>query len=65
MILGSQSILGKYPSPPEPLCRSIEADAYPLNAPEKTDLLSIDDDRTREAAQIIYDRSLRTIIETV
>jgi hypothetical protein len=28
------------------------------------DLLSIDDDRTREAAQIIYDRYLRTIIET-
>ena len=28
------------------------------------DLLSIDDDRTREVAQIIYDRYLRTIIET-
>jgi hypothetical protein len=39
VILGSQSILGKYPSPPEPLCRSIEADAYPLNAPEKADLI--------------------------
>jgi hypothetical protein len=28
------------------------------------DLLSIDDDRTREVSQIIYDRYLRTIIET-
>ena len=28
------------------------------------DLLSIDDDRTREVAQIIYDRYLRNIIET-
>lgn len=28
------------------------------------DLLSIDDDRTREVTQIIYDRYLRTIIET-
>jgi len=28
------------------------------------DLLSIDDDRTREVAQLIYDRYLRTIIET-
>jgi hypothetical protein len=28
------------------------------------DLLSIDDDRTREVAQIIYDRYLHTIIET-
>ena len=28
------------------------------------DLLSIDDDRTREVAQTIYDRYLRTIIET-
>lgn len=28
------------------------------------DLLSIDDDRTREVAKIIYDRYLRTIIET-
>jgi hypothetical protein len=28
------------------------------------DLLSIDDDRTREVAQNIYDRYLRTIMET-
>jgi hypothetical protein len=39
VILGSQSILGAYPSPPEPLARSIEADAYPIRAPEKTDLI--------------------------
>ncbi|HOC32193.1 MAG TPA: type IV toxin-antitoxin system AbiEi family antitoxin, partial [Armatimonadota bacterium] len=29
------------------------------------DLLSIDDDRTREIAQSIYDRYLHTLIETV
>jgi len=39
VVLGSQSILGKYPSPPEALCRSIEADAFPLHAPEKADLI--------------------------
>ena len=39
VILGSQSILGKYPQPPEPLSRSIEADAFPLRAPEKADLI--------------------------
>jgi hypothetical protein len=39
VILGSQSILGRFPCPPEPLCRSIEADAFPLHAPDKTDLI--------------------------
>ena len=39
VILGSQSILGAFPVPPDALCRSIEADAYPRNAPEKTDLI--------------------------
>jgi len=39
VIFGSQAILGKYPCPPEELCRSIEADAFPIHAPEKTDLI--------------------------
>ncbi|MEI7898814.1 MAG: DUF6036 family nucleotidyltransferase [bacterium] len=39
VILGSQSILGQYPEPPEALCRSMEADAYPLHAPDKADLI--------------------------
>jgi len=39
VIFGSQAILGKYPLPPEELCRSIEADAFPIHAPEKTDLI--------------------------
>ena len=39
VILGSQSILGQYPEPPEALCRSMEADAFPLNAPDKADLI--------------------------
>jgi len=39
VILGSQSILGQYPEPPEALCRSMEADAFPLHAPDKADLI--------------------------
>jgi len=39
VILGSQAILGAFPTPPDILCRSIEADAYPRNAPEKTGLI--------------------------
>jgi hypothetical protein len=39
VIFGSQAILGQYVTPPEELCRSIEADAFPINAPEKTDLI--------------------------
>lgn len=39
VIFGSQAILGQYANPPEELCRSIEADAFPLHAPEKADLI--------------------------
>ena len=39
VILGSQSILGAFPMPPDALCCSLEADVYPRNAPEKTDLI--------------------------
>jgi len=39
VVLGSQSILGSFPNAPEALCRSVEADAFPLHAPEKADLI--------------------------
>lgn len=39
VIVGSQSILGPVPNPPQELKASMEADMYPLNAPEKADLL--------------------------
>lgn len=40
LVLGSQSILGMYPNPPEPLGESMEADVCPINAPEKVDAIS-------------------------
>lgn len=39
IVVGSQSILGPVPNPPQELKASMEADMYPLNAPEKADLL--------------------------
>lgn len=39
IIIGSQSILGPVPNPPQELKASMEADMYPVNAPEKADLL--------------------------
>jgi len=39
VIVGSQSILGPVPNPPQELKASMEADMYPLGAPEKADLL--------------------------
>ena len=39
VIIGSQSILGAIPNPPRELKLSMEADIYPLNAPEKADLI--------------------------
>lgn len=38
LILGSQAILGTVGSPSEVLARSIEADVYPLRAPEKMEV---------------------------
>jgi len=35
----SQAILGAFPEAPDELCRSMEADAFPLAAPEKADLI--------------------------
>lgn len=37
VVIGSQSILGPVPNPPEVFKMSAEADIYPLNAPEKAD----------------------------
>jgi len=37
MIVGSQSILGPIPNPPEMFTMSAEADIYPINAPELAD----------------------------
>ncbi len=39
MIIGSQSILGAFPSAPEFLLQSMEADCYPLHRPDLADLI--------------------------
>ena len=39
MIIGSQSILGAVPLPPQSLMESMEADVYPLQRPELADLI--------------------------
>jgi hypothetical protein len=39
IVIGSQAILGQYPSAPESLLMSIEADVYPRYAPERSDVV--------------------------
>src|SRR5258708_5348651 len=39
IVIGSQAILGQYPDAPRELCVSSEADVYPKNKPERTDLI--------------------------
>lgn len=39
VIIGSQAILGSFPNPPAELTVSQEADTYPLEAPERADLI--------------------------
>jgi hypothetical protein len=39
IVIGSQSILGKYPDAPAELCISMEADVYPRNHPERWELI--------------------------
>jgi hypothetical protein len=39
IVVGSQSILGSYPSAPDSLLVSVEADIYPKNHPERADLI--------------------------
>ena len=41
IVIGSQSILGKFPEPPEELLWSMEADLIAKNKPEKTDTLNV------------------------
>jgi hypothetical protein len=39
VVIGSQSILGTYPNAPEELTRSMEADVFPKDAPERSILI--------------------------
>jgi hypothetical protein len=39
VVIGSQAILGPHPDAPDALLRSMEADIYPADAPEKADLI--------------------------
>lgn len=39
VVIGSQAILGAYPDAPVELLTSLEVDLYPLDAPEKADLI--------------------------
>jgi len=39
VVLGSQAILAAFPNAPEELLVSMEADVYPLEAPELADLI--------------------------
>jgi hypothetical protein len=39
VVVGSQAILGTRHDAPEPLLRSMEADVYPLNRPDKADAI--------------------------
>ena len=39
IVIGSQAILGEFPDAPDVLLVSMEADVYPLNKPERADLI--------------------------
>lgn len=39
VVIGSQAILGQYPDAPADLCVSMEADVYPRNREERSDLV--------------------------
>ena len=39
VVIGSQALLASHPDAPEALLRSMEVDLYPLEAPEKADLI--------------------------
>ena len=52
IVIGSQSVLGQFPTAPSELCVSDEADVYPRNHPELADLIEGTDPRPeREHAQ--------------
>ena len=39
VIIGSQAILGSFPNAPSDMLTSMEADVYPMDAPEKADMI--------------------------
>jgi hypothetical protein len=39
IVIGSQSLLGQFPDAPAELCVSVEADLWPKNRPERSDLV--------------------------
>lgn len=39
IVIGSQAVLGQFPSPPPELTQSLEADVYPRNHPERAELI--------------------------
>jgi hypothetical protein len=39
VVIGSQALLGQYPNAPPVLLASMEADLFPLNRPERADLI--------------------------
>jgi len=39
VVIGSQAVLGQFPDAPEELCRSMEADVWPRNHPERWELV--------------------------
>lgn len=39
VVIGSQAILGQFPDAPDALLSSIEADVYPRDAPDKSDVI--------------------------
>jgi len=39
VVIGSQAILGQFPNAPDVLLRSAEADVYPLNWPDRSELI--------------------------
>lgn len=39
VVIGSQAILGQFPDAPDSLLASVEADVYPRDAPERSDLI--------------------------
>lgn len=39
VVIGSQAILGQFPDAPEPMRLSVEADLFPLNYPERADVI--------------------------
>lgn len=54
IVIGSQSILGAHPEADGPLATSLEADLYPINHPDRADVLSatIGEEHKRRVARM-------------